>query len=187
MYLGKIRVKIDGVEYPAKITEDGIAVLPSGEEKKLTDEQFAIVKEKLEEAKKAMAETAPLTMPPEEKAEPAKEKAAEATPVEAAEPEVVQAGNKPEEQAEAHQEKISASQLQGKMEAENNYRAQKPKKGKSFAVAIILAILLIAETAAVGVGYALGYVSVSIPGSTVAASGYIETSDGAVSSITPNN
>lgn len=181
-YIGKIHVKIDGTDYLAKITDDGIAVLPNGNEKKLTDEQFATVKEKLEEAKQTLAGTEPLTMPPkdEKKESPTTEAAEDAAPDVPIEPE------KPTEPVSQPEQKMLASEISGKYEAEN-FKKQKKEKGKaSTVVAIIFAILFIAETAAVGVGYAMGYVDVNIPGITSSANGgYIETNGGEVTNIQP--
>ena len=181
-YIGKIHVKIDNVDYLAKITDDGMAVLPNGDEKKLTDEQSATVKEKLEEVKQALASTEPLTMPPkdEEKESPTVEAAEEK------EPEAPVESEKPAEPAAQPEHKMLASEIPGKYEAEN-FKKQKKEKGKaSTVVAIIFAILFVAETAAVGVGYAMGYVDVNIPGITSSANGgYIETSGGEVTNIQP--
>lgn len=181
-YIGKIHIKIDDTDYLAKITDDGIAVLPNGDEKKLTDEQFATVKEKLEEAKQALASTDPLTMPPkdETKESPDAEAAEENEPATPVEP------DKPAEPVVQPEHKMLVSEISGKYEAEN-YKKQKKEKGKaSTVVAIIFAILFIAETAAVGVGYAMGYVDVNIPGITSSANGgYIETSGSEVTNIQP--
>lgn len=191
-YIGKIHVKIDEVDYLAKITDDGIAVLPSGEEKKLTEEQFTIVKEKLEEAKQALAKTEPLTMPPKEvktdEVEPASElqkPESPAEPVPAPTNEEQPAQTEPEKEPEPAEQKIPVSEIKSKHEAEM-YKKQKNKGKASTVLAIIFAILFVAETAALGVGYAMGYVGVSLPGiSTSSSGGYIETENGEVTSIQP--
>lgn len=191
-YVGKIHIKIDGVDYLAKITDEGVAVLPSGEEKKLTDEQFAIVKEKLEEAKQALAKTEPLTMPPKEEktneVEPASEPQKSeppAEPVAAPVSEEQPAQTEPEKESKSAEQKIPVSEIKSKHEVEM-YKKQKNKGKTSTVLAIIFAILFVAETAALGVGYAMGYVGVSLPSiSTSSSGGYIETENGEVTSIQP--
>lgn len=189
-YIGKIHVKIDEVDYLAKITDGGVAVLPSGEEKKLTNEQFAIVKEKIEEAKQALAKTDPLTMPPKEDkvteveqvSEPQKsEQSAESEPASVSEELAAQA--EPAKEEKKAEKKIPVSEIKVKHEAEI-YKKRKNKGKTSTVVAIVFAILFIAETAAVGVGYAMGYVDVDIPGISASSNGgYIETENGEVTSI----
>lgn len=173
-YIGKIHIMINGEDQIAKITEGGMAILPSGEEIKLSEKQFALVKEKIEEAKKVLAETEPMTAPPQEDA-PQQE-----TPAEE---------KKDEPAAEAEEQKVRATDIVGKHEAENFKKDKKKKKGGKAAKvwAVIFALLFIAETAAVGVGYEMGYIEVNIPGITDnVEGGYIETDNGEITNIQPS-
>lgn len=151
--IGKIRVRIDGQEYPAVVTGDGTAVLPSGEEKKLTEEQFAEIKEKLEQMKAAMAESKSLTEPSEEKPEEKKDPPAEPETKKEPEPAPAPAA-KEEPKPAAEPEKDPAGGEEAK---------KAEKKPKYFVVAVVLGVLLILESAAVGVGFGIGYLSLNAP------------------------
>ena len=163
-YIGKIHIMINGEDQIAKITEDGMAILPSGEEVKLSEEQFALVKEKIEEAKKVLAKTEPMTAPPQEDA--------------------------PQQEAPTEEKKDGrATDIVGKHEAENFKKDKKKTNGGKAAkvLAVIFALLFVAETAAVGVGYKMGYIEVNIPGITDnVEGGYIETNNGEITNIQPS-
>lgn len=179
-YIGKIHVKVNDTDYLAKITDEGVAFLPNGEEKKLTAEQFAVVKEKLEEAMDELASTKSLTMPPEKETAEAnieemeRDKSSDSVVVD----EVAETGKTAEH-------KTLASEITGRYE--ENYKRQKKEKGnRSTVLAIVFAVLFILETTLAGVGYAMGYVSINIPGITSSnADDHIETTDDAVTNIQP--
>lgn len=182
MEIAKITVRLNGENIPATVTDKGTVILPSGEEKPLTEKQFQMIQEELKkDSEKTEAETVkedasheettektedkePETAVAEaEKEEPVQEETAPAqeaenasdTSEEKAEPDAAPVETTPAEELKEDAEKIPVTDLGKKKE-----KPAKKKKPASFFIAIVFVILFIAETVALGAGMVMGYVQV---------------------------
>lgn len=182
MEIAKITVRLNGENIPATVTDKGTVILPSGEEKPLTEKQFQMIQEELkkdseeteaetvkedasheEATEKAEDKESETAVAEAEKEEPVQEEAAPAqetenasdTSEEKAEPDAAPVETTPAEEPKEDAEKIPVTDLGKKKE-----KPAKKKKPASFFIAIVFVILFITETVALGAGMVMGYVQV---------------------------
>lgn len=61
--ISEIKIKVNGELCMAKVSDEGYAILPDGTQKKLSEQQFAIILEKIEKMTPTNEEARPLTLP----------------------------------------------------------------------------------------------------------------------------
>ena len=182
MEIAKITVRLNGENIPATVTDKGTVILPSGEEKPLTEKQFQMIQEELKKDSEATeAETVKEDASHEETTEKAEDKEPETAVAEAekedsvqeeaapaqeaenasetseenAEPDAAPVEETPAEEPKEGAEKVPVTDIGKKKE-----KPAKKKKPASFFIAIVFVILFIAETVALGAGMVMGYVQV---------------------------
>lgn len=183
MEIAKITVRLNGENIPATVTDKGTVILPSGEEKPLTEKQFQMIQEELKKDSEATeAETVKEDASHEETTEKAEDKEPETAVAEAEKEDSVQEETAPAQEAEnasdtseekaepdaatpveetpAEEPKEDAEKIPVTDLGKKKEKPAKKKKPASFFIAIVFVVLFIAETVALGAGMVMGYVQV---------------------------
>lgn len=183
MEIAKITVRLNGENIPAIVTDKGTVILPSGEEKPLTEKQFQMIQEELKKDSEATeAETVKEDTSHEETTEKAEDKEPETAVAEAEKEDSVQEEAAPAQEAEnasdtseekaepdaatpveetpAEEPKEDAEKIPVTDLGKKKEKPAKKKKPASFFIAIVFVVLFIAETVALGAGMVMGYVQV---------------------------